>query len=198
MATALGRKSQGNKREIRHCHNGSHHSHNLCKSHKRATHRRQDGPGKQNSNYDTQAKSDMEGGQQKVPNTQDVLHILGINISNSCAFPPLIWSGWGDTPAPPRHQHCVSKLIRSGTPPYTPFLILKKPIYLNMPIFPFQPQHDGIFVSPKADKSIQFSVSRDAHNPHFLRRNSTPLYSWYVLHKLLRVFHRDFLTKSQT
>ena len=131
----------------------------------------------------------MEGGQQKVPNTQDVLHILGINISNSCAFPPLIWSGWGDTPAPPRHQHCVSKLIRSGTPPYTPFLILKKLIYLNMPIFPFQPQHDGILVSPKADKSIQFSIARDAHNPHFLRRNSTPLYSWYVLHKLLRVPH---------
>ena len=120
MATALGRKSQGNKREVRHCHNGSHHSHNLCKSHKRATHRRQDGPGKQNSKYDTQAKSDMEGCQRKVPNTQDVLHILGINISNSCAFPPLIWSGWGDTPAPPRHQHCVSKLIRSGTPSHTP------------------------------------------------------------------------------
>ena len=158
MATALGRKSQGNKREVRHCHNGSHHSHNLCKSHKRATHRRQDGPGKQNSKYDTQAKSDMEGCQRKVPNTQDVLHILGINISNSCAFPPLIWSGWGDTPAPPRHQHCVSKLIRSGTPPYTPILILKKPIYLNMPIFPFQPQNDRILVSPKADKSIQFSI----------------------------------------
>lgn len=27
-----------------------------------------------------------------------------------------------------------------------------------MPIFPFQPQHDGILVSPKADKSIQFSI----------------------------------------
>ena len=120
MATALGRKSQGNKREVRHCHNGSHHSHNLCKSHKRATHRRQDGPGKQNCNYDTQAKSDMEGSQPKVPNTQDVLHILGINISNSCAFPPLIWSGWGDTPAPPRHQQCVSKLNRSGTPARPP------------------------------------------------------------------------------
>ena len=120
MATALGRKSQGNKREVRHCHNGSHHSHNLCKSHKRATHRRQDGPGKQNSKYDTQAKSDMEGGQRKVPNTQDILHILGINISNSCAFPPLIWSGGGIPLHPPDTNIVLVSSLGLVPPPHPP------------------------------------------------------------------------------
>ena len=62
----------------------------------------------------------MEGGQRKVPNTQDILHILGINISNSCAFPPLIWSGGGIPPHPPDTNNVLVSSIGLVPPPAPP------------------------------------------------------------------------------